>query len=61
MSADTLQQATRIYTRLAEPTKSVEYKLVITTIRLAVWLSGNAFASINVVALRQTRLAPGWG
>jgi len=27
---------------------------------LAVWLSGNAFASINVVALRQTRLVPGW-
>jgi len=24
--------------------------------RLAVWLSGNALASINVVALRQTRL-----
>jgi len=29
-------------------------------IRLAVWLSGNALASINVVALRQTRLVPGW-
>ena len=29
---------------------------------LAVWLrlSGNALASINVVALRQTRLLPGW-
>jgi len=27
---------------------------------LAVWLSGNAFASINVVALRQTQLVPGW-
>ena len=27
---------------------------------LAVWLSGNAFASINVVALRQIRLALGW-
>jgi len=26
---------------------------------LAVWLSGNAWASINVVALRQTRLVPG--
>jgi len=26
--------------------------------RLAVWLSGNALASINVVALRQTRLVP---
>jgi len=26
----------------------------------AVWLSGNALASINVVALRQTRLVPGW-
>ena len=28
--------------------------------QLAVWLSGNALASINVVALRQTRLVPGW-
>ena len=28
--------------------------------RLAVWLSGNALASINVVALRQTRLVLGW-
>ena len=28
--------------------------------RLAVWLSGNALASINVVALRQTRLVPRW-
>jgi len=29
---------------------------------LAVWLIGNALASINVhvVALRQTRLVPGW-
>jgi len=26
---------------------------------LAIWLSGNALASINVVALRQTRLVPG--
>jgi len=29
-------------------------------LRLAVWLSGNALASIKVVALRQTRLVPGW-
>jgi len=28
--------------------------------KLAVWLSGNALASINVVALRQTWLVPGW-
>ena len=27
---------------------------------LAVWLSGNALASINVVALRQTWLVLGW-
>ena len=27
---------------------------------LAVWLSGNALASINVVVLRQTRLVLGW-
>jgi len=30
------------------------------TTRLAVWLSGNALASINVFALRQTRLVLGW-
>jgi len=29
-------------------------------ILLAVWLSGNVLASINVVALRQTRLVLGW-
>jgi len=28
--------------------------------RLAVWLSGNTLALINVVALRQTRLALRW-
>jgi len=27
---------------------------------LAVWLSGNALASINIVVLRQTRLVLGW-
>jgi len=27
---------------------------------LAVWFSGNALVSINVVPLRQTRLVPGW-
>jgi len=27
---------------------------------LAVWLSDNALASINVAVLRQTRLVPGW-
>ena len=27
---------------------------------LAVWLNGNALASINIVVLRQTRLVPGW-
>ena len=31
-----------------------------TSYRLTVWLSGNALASINVVALRQTRLVPKW-
>ena len=29
-------------------------------ILLAVWLSGNTLASINVVALRQTQLVLGW-
>ena len=27
---------------------------------ILVWLSGNTLASINVVALRQTRLVLGW-
>jgi len=27
---------------------------------MVVWLSGNALASINVVALRQTQLVLGW-
>jgi len=27
---------------------------------VGVWLSGNALVSINVVALHQTRLVPGW-
>ena len=35
-------------------------ELEISRSRLAVWLSGNASASINVVALRQTRLVLGW-
>jgi len=29
-------------------------------VTVAVWLSGNTLASINVVALRQTRLVLGW-
>ena len=33
---------------------------VVASPTLAVWLSGNALASINVVALRQTRLVLGW-
>jgi len=43
-------------------TTEVRYDYDITTTRwwMAVWLSGNALASINVVALRQTRLVPGW-
>ena len=35
----------------------LHYELILI---LAVWLSSNALASINVVALRQTRLVPGW-
>jgi len=31
-----------------------------TIIVLAVWLSGNALASINIVALRQTQLVSRW-
>ena len=34
--------------------------IVTYALTLAVWLSGNALASINVVALCQTRLVLGW-
>ena len=33
---------------------------VLCTASMAVWLSGNTLASINVVALRQTQLVLGW-
>ena len=39
----------------AQPQRRDKYNLW-----LAVWLSGNTLASINVVALRQTRLVLGW-
>ena len=35
-------------------------RLLPSPVALAVWLSGNALASINVVALRQIRLVSGW-
>jgi len=35
-------------------------EVTVTELWLAVWLSGNALALINVVALRQTRLIPRW-
>ena len=38
------------------PRYAVVYRCVLWC---TVWLSGNALASINVVALRQTRLVPG--
>jgi len=41
-------------------TARVTIRSVIPVDRLAVWLSGNALASINVVALRQTRLVLIW-
>jgi len=34
--------------------------LLLCGLLLAVWLSGNTLALINVVALRQTRLVLGW-
>jgi len=37
-----------------------EYEIIDAKDWLAVWLSGNALASINIVALPQTRLVPGW-
>ena len=46
------------FTLLASVTYvSIQYNYIVL---LAVWLSGNALASINVVALRQTRLVLGW-
>jgi len=39
-------------------TNHLHYQAELT--RQTVWLSGNALASINVVALRQTRLVLGW-
>jgi len=38
----------------------LELKTPLDMVKLAVWLSGNALASINGVALRQTRLVLGW-
>jgi len=49
------QQADREQERTEDsPAQSIHFTL------LAVWLSGNTLASINVVALRQTRLVLGW-
>jgi len=39
---------------------NIPMELPMCNLRVAVWLSGNALASINVVALRQTRLLLGW-
>jgi len=36
------------------------YHVVNSSTGIAVWLSGNTLASINVVALRQTQLVLGW-
>ena len=48
-------------TRLTvDDTRHAHTRLHHTYTWLAVWLSGNALASINVVALRQTRLVPRW-
>jgi len=43
--------------KLKQITKEVEARKDVT---LAVWLSGNVLASINVVVLHQTRLVLGW-
>ena len=48
--ADQLRFAVAIFLSLL-----LRFGLVVTR-----WLSGNALASINVVALRQTRLVLGW-
>jgi len=39
---------------------SINVKTIKIQLLVAVWLSGNTLASINVVALRQTRLVLGW-
>jgi len=48
----------RVKAVLGNYTVEVSLETILST--LAVWLSGNALASINVVALSQTRLVPGW-
>jgi len=49
-----------IHERDRHPTTAQQRRPRLCKTWLAVWLSGNALASINVVALRQTRLVPGW-
>ena len=50
----------RAVTLLSDWTVNAWSCSVIFAYALAVWLSGNALASINVVALRHTRLVAGW-
>ena len=38
----------------------IRYEALDAILVLAIWLDVNALASINVLALRQTRLVPGW-
>ena len=50
----------KVGTLTADVTFGTHYSELCAEKWLAVWLSGNALASINVVALRQTRLVSKW-
>jgi len=53
-------QNTRFLGSVADPPHPPPESATAWATRLAVWLSGSTLASINVVALRQTRLVLGW-
>jgi len=57
---DLLYVATKFLVYYADNDDNDDALSYIAPPRLAVRLSGNALASINVVALCQTRLVPGW-
>ena len=50
----------RIITQVDCVANAISCPMALLPLPLAVWLSGNALASINVVTLRQTRLVLGW-
>ena len=58
VSSVEIQLFVQLFSKLKRDDDDDDYQL--SDYRLAVWLSGNTLASINVVALRQTRLVLGW-